>query len=168
MKESWALVAGILAGLLPSVVDFFVEKAGRSFLPGPHVLPTMAMLCAALAGAIVLLSSGLRRTAMARPVALACAAIMATSCATMSLDLPWKGRREAFRRVAERAGPLVQAIKAYEQDEGAPPQALQDLVPRYMARIPHTGHRTYPQFDYRAFRAPISRSGNWPCLRRGA
>lgn len=44
----------------------------------------------------------------------------------------------AFRQLAVRSSELVDAIKRYERDSGAPPPNLQALVPKYLPEIPET------------------------------
>ncbi len=65
--------------------------------------------------------------------------------------LSWPLRRFAFDRAAERAGPLVAAIKAFERVEGRPPQSLTELVPAHLAAVPGTGLVEYPVFEYQRF-----------------
>lgn len=57
-------------------------------------------------------------------------------------------RMSAFLRLAERSGPLIAAIKAYEKDEGYPPQNLELLVPKYLPHVPSTGMGAYPKYEY--------------------
>ena len=47
-----------------------------------------------------------------------------------------KLRMLGFELAAQRATPLVAAIKAYEKDNGAPPATLQELLPRYLPQLP--------------------------------
>ncbi len=43
--------------------------------------------------------------------------------------------------------PLITAIEAYELDHaGEPPASLDDLVPKYIADVPHTGIGCYPNY----------------------
>lgn len=57
-------------------------------------------------------------------------------------------RSLAFHQLAERSAPLVAAVDMFEQDNGRPPQALVELVPRYLEEVPGTGMSAYPQFEY--------------------
>jgi hypothetical protein len=57
-------------------------------------------------------------------------------------------RAKAFRQLAERAEPLITAIKAHELQMGYPPAVLQDLVPAFLASVPVTGMGTYPDYEY--------------------
>ena len=57
-------------------------------------------------------------------------------------------RQLAFGAFADRGSTLVEIIKRYERDNGTRPAALADLVPRYLAEIPHTGMSAYPDYEY--------------------
>ena len=54
---------------------------------------------------------------------------------------------EAFRDLAERSMPLVDAVEAFELAENRLPATLQELVPRYLPEVPVTGMATYPSYD---------------------
>jgi hypothetical protein len=60
----------------------------------------------------------------------------------------WFIRRTAFQRVAERGEALIQAIDTYRNQEDRLPESLNDLVPKYIEKIPRTGIRAYPDFEY--------------------
>ncbi len=60
----------------------------------------------------------------------------------------WATRRAGLEAAATRAKPLVAAIERYKADEGHAPENLQELVPRYIARVPQTGMVSYPNFRY--------------------
>jgi hypothetical protein len=51
-------------------------------------------------------------------------------------------------RVTERGQPLVDAITAYRAEHGRPPAKLDELVPKYLDRIPETGIGKWPEFGY--------------------
>jgi hypothetical protein len=65
-----------------------------------------------------------------------------------TLELVWRGRLRRFEPVVERARPLIEAVERYERDRGSPPEELESLVPDYLDRIPSTGVRWSPQFQY--------------------
>lgn len=57
--------------------------------------------------------------------------------------------RARYLRVLEASSvPLVDAIRAYEADTGYAPPALDQLVPKYIDRLPSTGYRPVPAFSY--------------------
>ena len=64
---------------------------------------------------------------------------------------PWTIRKARFNRAAKQAAPLLAAINQYASDKGRPPLSLSDLVPHYVRKIPSTGLREYPQFQYYFF-----------------
>ncbi len=66
----------------------------------------------------------------------------------ISHSLSWKIRKSSFERVSQRAEPIVQAIEAYRKHESKAPESLNELVPEYIDKIPGTGIRAYPVFEY--------------------
>ena len=60
----------------------------------------------------------------------------------------WAERRAGLVRASRRAQPLTAAIEQYRANNGAPPAALDHLVPRYLAAIPPTGMTAYPAWRY--------------------
>jgi hypothetical protein len=50
-------------------------------------------------------------------------------------------RRDGFRRAATRMAPLVEAIRRFETETGAPPRALSELTPKYLLSIRDFGVR---------------------------
>ena len=65
------------------------------------------------------------------------------TCVRAAADL----RTEAMASLAKRSAPLVQALHAYEQKQGHPPKALQELVPGYLAAVLHTGLAAYTNYS---------------------
>jgi len=57
-------------------------------------------------------------------------------------------RPRAFRQLANHSTPLVEAIRAYERDRGAPPTDLRQLVPGYLGAVPGTGMAACPDYVY--------------------
>lgn len=51
-------------------------------------------------------------------------------------------------RVIERGQPLAEAITAYHAEHGRPPATLDELVPKYIDRIPETGIGAHSHFVY--------------------
>ncbi len=74
--------------------------------------------------------------------------IMAFLATKLSQTLTWKIHKAAFTRVSQRAEVIIQAIESYRTKEHKPPESLDDLVPEYIAKIPGTGIRSYPAFEY--------------------
>lgn len=57
-------------------------------------------------------------------------------------------RMSRFADVAQQSEYLVDAIRRYEIDKGAPPARLDDLVPAYIPGMPETGLGAYPAYGY--------------------
>lgn len=62
--------------------------------------------------------------------------------------------RFATQSIPLRAQPLIYAISAYELKYKKPPAKLQQLVPEFIAAIPHTGMPGFPHFGYRLLGVP--------------
>jgi hypothetical protein len=60
----------------------------------------------------------------------------------------WKWRIYEYRKMAERSVPLITAIKQYENKYRKPPATLENLVPEYLQKVPKTGMRRYPNYEY--------------------
>jgi hypothetical protein len=56
-------------------------------------------------------------------------------------------RIHAFRELAQRSSPIVEAIKNYELTNGAPPNTLEELVPQHLSALPSTGIKAYPYYE---------------------
>jgi hypothetical protein len=57
-------------------------------------------------------------------------------------------RNDQLFETMERAQPLIDAISAYQADHSRPPATLDELVPKYLDRIPETGIGAWPAFRY--------------------
>lgn len=58
---------------------------------------------------------------------------------------------ETLSDVPHRAADVVTAIKSFELDHRMPPRTLEDLVPRYMKRIPVTGIDGHERYEYTVY-----------------
>ncbi|HEY9788271.1 MAG TPA: hypothetical protein V6D17_22975 [Candidatus Obscuribacterales bacterium] len=58
-----------------------------------------------------------------------------------------------FSLLTKRAEPITKAISDYESSHGKPPGSLDELVPKYMAKIPGTGMGPYPKYEYEVLHA---------------
>lgn len=65
-----------------------------------------------------------------------------------SIFLGRKTREVALAEFADRSAPLIQAIERFDRDTGHAPKDLDDLVPKYIARIPDTGLAQPDKYDY--------------------
>lgn len=57
-------------------------------------------------------------------------------------------RKRGFSKVSVRLKPLIAAIDQYTIDSGAPPKTLENLVPKYINRLPDIGIGAYPEYKY--------------------
>jgi hypothetical protein len=64
------------------------------------------------------------------------------------LRLSWPIRHAAFNKLAERSAPLIAAIHRFAEENGRPPKTLDELVPKFMGRIPATEMPAYPHYRY--------------------
>jgi hypothetical protein len=55
------------------------------------------------------------------------------------LKIGWKLRMNGMQQYAARMRPIVEAIKAFDEREGHPPDNLEQLVPHYLEKLPVTG-----------------------------
>lgn len=62
----------------------------------------------------------------------------------------WAKKKTRLQEAAERADPLILAITAYTTAAGHPPQALVDIIPQYMEKLPVTGLKKCGSFEYRS------------------
>ena len=80
-------------------------------------------------------------------VSAVCAVIIAGWFVGLKIGV-WQRYRH-FEEIPHRAAPLVAAIHAFERDQGRPPHALEELLPRYLGAIPPTGFGGHPKWQYR-------------------
>lgn len=57
-------------------------------------------------------------------------------------------RMAGFRELAKRSDPLIAAIEAYSRTQGHPPATLRKLVPEFLLKVPRTGMKAYPRYEY--------------------
>lgn len=74
--------------------------------------------------------------------------VIFTGSVIVSMRIGRTIRRDAFEGLAERSASLVNAIKAYSEEYGKPPDTLGQLVPRFLAEGPRTGMASYPKYSY--------------------
>jgi hypothetical protein len=66
----------------------------------------------------------------------------------ISMRLGYKLKMNELREQTGRSQPLIEAIQAYEERNGAPPPSLEALVPEFLADIPGTGMGLSPEYGY--------------------
>ncbi|WP_339736303.1 hypothetical protein [uncultured Gimesia sp.] len=59
-----------------------------------------------------------------------------------------KVRMTQMAEFAERSRPLIDAVERYAEDQGGPPETLEQLVPDYLPAVPGTGMMAYPEYVY--------------------
>lgn len=65
-----------------------------------------------------------------------------------AIPLGWQVRMQRMTAFAERSKPVVQAIERYTEDQGSPPETLEQLVPDYLPDVPGTGMMAYSKYEY--------------------
>lgn len=81
----------------------------------------------------------------------------------------WKAQAQqakwfAYKALAERSQPLIQAIMAYQTKHGTPPDDLKDLVPEFISQIPGTGIGAAPDYEYHSNSHHMSSYGRNPWI----
>jgi len=76
-------------------------------------------------------------------------------------------KHNACRTIISRGQVLVDAISSYQQDHDSYPDRLEALVPAYIDKIPETGIRGFPYFEYEIlnpaeYKYPIPEMGDKP------
>jgi len=90
-------------------------------------------------------------------------AVLVAICVSAALAAEALGARvrlAGFAQCAARLEPLVNAIREHDSRLGAPPAALGDLVPDYLAAIPSTGLGAYSDVEYSVSDQPDELFGN--------
>lgn len=57
-------------------------------------------------------------------------------------------RTAALHDFDKRSQTLISAIKAFEREKRRPPNALSELVPKFLPSVPSTGMAAYPKYSY--------------------
>jgi hypothetical protein len=76
-------------------------------------------------------------------------------------------KHNACQTIVSRGQVLVDAISSYQQDHNSYPENLEALVPTYINKIPDTGIRGFPYFEYEIlnpaeYKYPIPEIGDNP------
>jgi hypothetical protein len=87
----------------------------------------------------------------ARSILLSICIVFFTASLTTHLSqyINWKIRKSSFERVSHRAEVIIQAIESYRKHRNETPKSLDLLAPEYISKIPGTGIRAYPIFEYK-------------------
>ena len=119
-------------------------------------LPAMLALISFVACPIALVFRRVRRVAL---VLLLCSFAFFAAF-IVAARIGDRVRMRAFERLAERSAPLVQAIRAYEQKNGRPPDTLQNLVPEFISSVPSTRMGAYPEYRFITGERATNYNGN--------
>lgn len=158
-------------GLLPVLLA--ATELALASVAVPSMLPLLGLLFCAVGLFYVPIAAyrawRLMEGRAAAAAGIGLAILMTVGAMAAMRYLSWPLRRLAFARAAQRAQPLVDAIRAFERSKGRPPDALQELVPNHLAAVPATGLVSYPSYEYTQFK-DASASFVWWDLgsRRGA
>ncbi len=169
-RSLWWLAGAIAAGVaIPVAVGTMAALLGYypvgSFLPPLSLfsfIGTVVMTCAI---ALMVVAVGIWHSVVAwnwRPLALAViAAGVMVPGVYVGIVVHLYLRMTAFDALADRSSALVEAIKRYERDTSGPPATLADLLPRYLAEVPHTGMAAHPDYEYATASEFCSAANAW-------
>jgi MFS family permease len=156
-RSVWWLAGAIAAGVvIPAAIGAVTALA--AYYPVGQVLPASSLFILTgtvglvVLAAVVMVLAGIFYSIWVgswRPVVLsAIVGIVMIPSVLLAMTSHSALRVPAFHLLAARSVPLVQAIETYEHEKGAPPGALDDLVPEYLAEVPRTGMSAYPTYEY--------------------
>ncbi len=154
IKKAILIGTGIGAGLSLLFNSFTVLAEWHALSPkGSDVLLWMSMyLILPLFAAVLLFFVGLIMSIFRQGrkfgFDLSSGCVFYVIIAVFCFRLAGKYRMAAFSKLADRSSVLVQAIYKYDEDQGKPPQTLQQLVPDYLPQIPSTSMGAYPEYEY--------------------
>lgn len=169
-RALWWLGGAVTAGIdIPVAIGAMTALLAYypvgSFLPRISLFSVLGSVLVIGATALVVVALGIGYSILAlnwRPL------LLAIVTAGMMVPSVYPGmavhlylHKLAFGSLAERSATLVEAIKRYKRDTGAPPEVLADLVPRYLAEVPHTGMSAYPEYWYGAAPGYCSDGNAW-------
>lgn len=156
-RALWWLGGAVAAGVaipvsIGAITALLAYYPVGSFLPRLFYLSSVGTMLVIGAIALMVLAVGIGYSILAlnwRPLLLA----IITAGAMVPGVYPGLAahfylRKVAFEALADRSSTLVEAIKQYERETGTPPTTIADLVPRYLAEVPHTGMSAYPKYEY--------------------
>jgi hypothetical protein len=140
LAGNWMVVSSLpSSGVMPGLADI-LQGAG-DLAAGCGLLVAMPVAVFGVVGLLL---------ARSRANAMHClgAVLVGAPLVILGLNLGERVRRNAFVQLAERSGPLVQAIQAYADKEGHPPARLEELIPAFLPSLPGTGLCAYPGYAY--------------------
>ena len=127
--------------------------------PGPDDLvlwPSLAYrMVSPYLGLLLVVWAKVRRARWLSALLIGAAALIPGTAVPLLPHVGWWARERDLADLARRSVPLIEAIRAFENTTGAPPAALEELVPDYLTSIPSTGSWVLDDFGY------WSRDGAW-------
>lgn len=132
---------------IPAIQWLAVSKNGSDLVLG-FEMPLLLMATAAFFGFFgAILGLAFKKTRRAAALFGLCSVIY-LPVFVWSLRIGDRVRMNAFYHLAERSRPLIDAIRAFEQKTGRPPESLSSLVPDFIPSVPGTGMGAYPEYRY--------------------
>ncbi len=120
------------------------------------ILPITMFACSSIVfGSAVLSIAMLPFLLFKKPRLLAIQCLISALCLASPPLIAWKfAPTESFRlshieQIERNAEPLIQAIIKFSNDNNRPPGDLQELVPKYIAKLPNTGESRNRNFTYK-------------------
>lgn len=159
----WFVIAPLVCGVIPlaccAFVDLFaVSPTGSESLLWFKVILVFPVVAAVVLFCVSLLGLAFRPKRFISGVGALCSVGFVTGF-VLSIPVGEKIRIIAFHRLSERSKPLVAAIRAYEEQQGKPPESLETLVPNFISSVPTTGMGAYPKYQY-ALTTKTNQHGN--------
>ena len=97
---------------------------------------------------LVALPAMLAKRSRSAGLGLAYGALIAIGLVAADVVLYSAVRDAGIRRLISRGDQIVAAIGSFERDQGRVPASLEELVPKYLAKIPTTEAAICPEFSY--------------------
>lgn len=124
------------------------------------VLPITIFACNSVVfGSVVLSMAMLPFLLFKKPRLLAIQCLIGALCLASPPMIAWKFaptddfRLSQIQQIERNAEPLIQAIDKFSSDNNRPPDDLQALVPKYIAKLPTTGESRNRSFSYKIARS---------------
>jgi hypothetical protein len=126
-----ALALGVVPQLVMAALLQFGIGSWRDALLGFYFALVLFVPMALIATLVALIPRW-------RAGAVRAAVLSATLAAALFVGnvVSMKARMFAFDRAGERAQPLVDAVARFEEENGAPPNSIDELIPRWLPEVP--------------------------------
>lgn len=134
-----ALTAAIL------VAYVLIQPAPDDLVLWPTLLYVLASPLVAL---VLVVWAKARRAGWMQALLTGATALIPATALPLLPRLGWWARERDLAELARRSVPVIEAVRAFEHDTGAPPASLDALVPRYLPSLPSTGDWYLDDFGY--------------------